>query len=235
VDEATFRRKLDELGRKYQWNIDRMNAESVPEHKRAYQHQVQVTLGQISALESQWEFCKGFPSYPSGHGAIVLGGETEIVETLAGKIREIRTSGSQQELRWWNSQYASKLTDIREGNKDRALASQSELRYFEAKIRELGGDPSEVNQTTWIDYHDRLVAEWFDGERKLIDDLYPEPERSARVARRSTSPSNVPLYASVSGMFSLIAGIMLLNGWIPASVLWIVGALFWLGSAIKSH
>lgn len=38
----------------------------------------------------------------------------------------------------------------------------------------------------WIAYHDQLIKEWFDGERVLIDDLYPgAPKRGTGIAAKT--------------------------------------------------
>ena len=48
-----------------------------------------------------------------------------------------------------------------------------------------------VEPANWLDYHDRLVEEWVDGERKLIDDLYPASEKTESPTRsRSWVPKN---------------------------------------------
>lgn len=99
MDESTFRRKLDELGSEYQRNIRLMNAEESPGRKKPYQHQMQVILGRITALESQWEFSKA-QAYTklrdnwivrANDIMIVEDADYETVETWGGESRKVQT------------------------------------------------------------------------------------------------------------------------------------------------
>lgn len=62
---------------------------------------------------------------------------------------------------------------------------------------------SSAEHETWLEYHDRLVREYFDGERELLEEIYPEKvPRQALTWRTRTR-------AAVGGVHLLIAGLQL--------------------------
>jgi hypothetical protein len=157
-----------------------MNAEESPGRKKPYQHQMQVILGRITALESQWEFSKA-QAYTklrdnwivrANDIMIVEEADYETVETWGGESRKVQTG-------------------------------------IEAPI-----------SLTWIDYHDRLVKEWFDGERKLVDDLYPEPEKPAQTKDPVFGPlmGGVVLAACYALVALPIVGVIVLLVWLAKMV-----------------
>lgn len=77
----------------------------------------------------------------------------------------------------WQQRLANKLA---EG------AHPDVIRYCEDQIAKLSSSgPSQGTPTsgpaprTWLEHHDALVKEWFDGERALVGDLYPNPPKRA--------------------------------------------------------
>jgi len=99
-------------------------------------------------------------------------------DDLQAELIELETTTGScdppRELQWWEAQYASKLNDLSGNRRGRPIPTPEELRYFEGKIESLGGDVAKTEPPApWIAYHDQLIKEWFDGEKALIDDLYP--------------------------------------------------------------
>jgi len=80
----------------------------------------------------------------------------------------------------WRRVDAEQDRDMRAVLMQRADKLQDELIALE-KLYRSRHDPLMIVESIevtpsdpWIDYHDQLIKEWFDGERALIDDLYPD-------------------------------------------------------------
>jgi hypothetical protein len=168
VTEEEFRRKLYVLGLDYQAAIKAMNDAPDQYLKERYRRQGYTVMAEISALERE---------YRSRCINPFIVGDSKII-TRNDPVIEPRSTKSQQELQWWEAQYASKLADLGGNRQGRAIPTPEELRYFEDKIESMGGDVVKAEPPDpWIEYHDKLVKEWFDGEKALIDDLYPDPPK----------------------------------------------------------
>lgn len=73
-----------------------------------------------------------------------------------------------------------------------------------------------LDATSWIEYHDELIREWFDGEKALIADLYPESKKP--VAKEKPKYWSVcdPMGAIlVTMLIALIPVIAIAGQWTP--------------------
>jgi hypothetical protein len=157
MTEEEFRSKLYVLGLDYQAAIKEMNAAPDQYLKERYRRQGYAVMDEISALERLYR----------------SQGKTPLI--VADPVVEPQPTESRRELQWWEAQYASKIGDVSSNREGRPIPTPEELRYFEDKIESLGGDVAKTEHPDpWITYHDQLIKEWFDGEKALIDDLYPD-------------------------------------------------------------
>ena len=84
-----------------------------------------------------------------------------------------------------------------------------------------------VEPITWLEHHDRLIAEFFDGQRKLLGDLYGSDEaspdgsrldESRPVATRTGSRRSTPArWGSDLAEFGRVLGFVIL---VTAAVVW---------------
>ena len=78
----------------------------------------------------------------------------------------------------------------------------------------------------WIDYHDQLIKEWFDGEKTLIDDLYPatktEPPRAREPRETALSRAGADLaeFGRVLAGVVVITALVVWANWIMQIFVW---------------
>lgn len=127
---------------------------------------------------------------------------------------------STRTLDWWEAQYRSKLADLAAGpERERPLPTPEDLKYFEDKIRELGGNPQYAKDLLWLDLQTQLVQE-----------ICPEVEKAAPAAgptRRVRVAT--PWLGVAASWFGL--GLLNLFLWnnIALAVVWITTAVAMIG------
>lgn len=153
-----------------------------------------------------------------------------------------------RELDWWIAQHRSKLADLVAGpDCGRTSPTPSELRYFEDKIRELGGTPDtidpdtvdadHVDHETWLEYHDRLIREYFDGERDLLKEIYPEAKKEAptpRQVRRTRRPRLHP-YHGIAATWLALSVLNFTTGNSILAIIWFTTAMVMFLVASAAH
>jgi hypothetical protein len=87
---------------------------------------------------------------------------------------------------------------------------------------ESGADKDVVDHETWLEYHDRLVREYFDGERELLKEIYPKKETPA--PRRVRRPRLHPLHGSAAAFLGVAVLNYTLNNTVTM-IIWFAGAL----------
>jgi hypothetical protein len=104
-------------------------------------------------------------------------------------------------------------------------------------IRKKSKDPDHVDHQTWLEHHDRLVLEYFDGERELLKEIYPEAKKVAPVpapipqpVQRTRHSHLARMNAAVSLMYLSIAAMYFMLDSPIASAIWLVGAMLWFGA-----
>lgn len=143
-------------------------------------------------------------------------------DNYAVETPEIVSGDPVRELEWWISQLKSKKKDLLSGpDCGRMPPTPDEIKYFEDKIRKLGGDPDRVDHETWVEYHDRLVKEYydFDAEWALIKEICPELDKPAPEPRPVRRAKFHP-YQGVAVGFLVTAGLNFMIGATTVAVVW---------------
>lgn len=113
-----------------------------------------------------------------------------------------------------------------------AEASDPALRHaLEDRWHELA-DPT-VEHETWLEYHDRLVREYydFDTEWELIKEICPEVEKAAAAPRRVQRQRKLHPYHGVSLAWLTVGFLNLIIGATTMAVIWFVLAMAFLALA----
>lgn len=139
-----------------------------------------------------------------------------------------------RELDWWISQYRFKKKDLAAGPRcGRTPPTAEELKYFEDNINRLGGDPDGIQHETWLEYHDRLVREYYDVEAEwaLIKEICPELDRPEPAPQPVRPRRRLHPYHGVAVGFLVTAGLNLTIGATTVAVIWFTLALLFLSLA----
>lgn len=99
---------------------------------------------------------------------------------------KLQADGKQlRELGWWQDHYDSRLRDLAEKPEGRQLPTEGELNYICEKIASLERaiGPVGLAQRS-LDRYDRLIIEWVEGEKRLIEEVYgPSTPAGSKTSR----------------------------------------------------
>lgn len=192
--KGEFRDRLYSLGLDYQVYVNRRNKAVDPRTRENWDRRVRAVLDEIRALEERQQL--------QGKGSVKL------TKDLSRKVWELFKSG-------WSVQGIARELGLTVPQVDTIVCADppsfSEREYEFDLTQSWSGDyliirsaDDEPDTITWIEHHDRLVKEWFDGERALVEEFYPSAPTPVR-KRRTVPPETRAVWSILVGVFGTLA------------------------------
>jgi len=115
---------------------------------------------------------------------------------VTGPVVELRP-----DIKTWQAPDGSGDTLIELDDGKRFRQSGNQIRHLP--------EPEPTNP--WIEYHDQLVKEWFNGELALIDDLYPDRPKRQEDPIFGPLARGVVQAAKILGVLAVIAAVIFIS------------------------